>query len=140
MTDITDEFNATKKEEISPFSIRFTKDERATLEEMAKGRSIGGLIRSRVFDKNIPIERTNSRDPIKDEAACSQLMGALGKSRIPNNINQIAKAINTGAFPASPQTEKLVYNACRDIAWMRHTLVKALGLREGNSPDDPQRH
>ena len=91
--------------------------------------SLGEYIRSCVFAEDAPIIRTRGRFPVKDEQALSQVLGMLGQSRIPQNINQLAKAVNSVSLPVTPETEKRLYEACRAIAWMRQQLVLALGLK-----------
>lgn len=105
MASYKDEFNG--KKPLPPFSIRFTKEERQKLEHMAQGTSLGEYIRSCIFGGSIPVRvrRTRGRFPVKDEQVLSQILGMLGRSRIPNNINQLAKAANTGSLPVTPETE-----------------------------------
>ncbi len=104
MASYKDDFNESKP--LSPLSIRFTKEERQQLEHMARGVSLGEYIRSCIFEENISIRRTKGRFPVKDEQALSKLLGVLGQSRIPNKINQLAKAANSGSLPVNPDTQK----------------------------------
>ena len=127
MASCKDEFNGAKP--LSPFSIRFTKEERQQLEYMAQGTSLGEYIRSCIFNENSVIRRTKGRFPVKDEQALSKLLGMLGQSRIPNNINQLAKAANTGSLPVNPDTEKQLHEAYQAVLWMRRQLIQALGLK-----------
>ena len=127
MASYKEESNENKS--LSPFSIRFTKEERQQLEHMAQGTSLGEYIRSCIFEKNISIRRTKGRFPVKDEQALSKLLGVLGQSRIPNNINQLAKAANSGSLPVNPDTEKQLYEAYQAVIWMRRQLIQALGLK-----------
>jgi len=53
----------------------------------------------------------------------------LGQSRIPNNINQLAKAANSGTLPVTPDTEKQLHEACYSVTWIRRQLIQALGLK-----------
>ena len=57
-------------------------------------------------------------------------MAALGHSRLSTNVNQLARAVNSGSLPVTPDTEKALKDACADIAWMRIALMKSLGLYE----------
>ncbi len=127
MTSYKEDFNGNKP--LSPFSIRFTKEERQQLEYMAQGMSLGEYIRSCIFEENISIRRTKGRFPVKDEQALSKLLGMLGRSRIPNNINQLAKAANSGSLPVNPDTEKQLHEASRSVFWIRRQLIQALGLK-----------
>ena len=127
MASYKDGFNGNKP--LSPFSIRFTKEERQQLEHMAHGISLSEFIRSCLFKENISIRRTKGRFPVKDEQALSRLLGVLGQSRIPNNINQLAKAANSGSLPVNPDTQKQLTEAYHSILWMRRQLIQALGLK-----------
>ncbi|MEI9904737.1 MAG: hypothetical protein WDN06_12775 [Asticcacaulis sp.] len=44
------------------------------------------------------------------------LWGCWGQSRIRNNANQLAKAVNTGSLPVTPETEARLIPLCDDIA------------------------
>lgn len=89
---------------------------------------LGAYVRSRLFDGPKP-RRTRGKRPVKDYQALGQLLGELGKSRLANNLNQIARAVNSGALPVTPETEKAVREACGEIAWLREKLMQALGLQ-----------
>lgn len=125
MTRYKDEFN--RRKPLPPFSIRFTHEERQKLEQLALGASLGEYIRSCIFDGDPHVQRTKGRFPVKDEQALAQVLGMLGQSRIPNNINQLAKAANSGALPVNPETEKQLNEAYHSVLWMRRQLVQALG-------------
>jgi len=64
---------------------------------------------------------------VKDKEALGRVMGALGASRLSSNLNQLAKAVNTGSLPVTPETEEELREACREIAELRADLLKALG-------------
>lgn len=113
-----------------PFSLRLTFEERARLEKDAGNMPLGAYIRSRLFDK--PASDRSPRRckrPVKDDQALGQLLGELGRARIANNLNQLAKAANSGSLPLTPETEKSIREACEGIHWMRIALMQALGLQ-----------
>lgn len=114
----------------SPFSLRLTFEERAALEQDAADMPLGAYIRSRVFDQSRPPRRTRGKRPVKDHAELAALVAALGNSRLSSNVNQLARAVNSGSLPVTPDTEKAIKDACADIAWMRIALMKSLGLYE----------
>lgn len=87
-----------------PFSLRLTFEERARLERDAAGMSLGAYIRSRLFGDDPPPRRTRSKFPVKDKAALAKVLAALGASRLSQNLNQLARAVNIGAFPVTPET------------------------------------
>ncbi len=63
---------------------------------------------------------------MSDDEALGRVLGALGKSRLSNNVNQLAKAVNIGTLPVTPETESQLKQACADIAVMREELMRAL--------------
>ena len=69
--------------------------------------------------------------PAKDREAIAQILGALGQSRIANNLNQIAYQANCGSLLMDEETDKEIKLACAHIAWMRVKLIGALGLKSG---------
>lgn len=117
----------------SPFSIRFTPEERQWLDQMAAGTPLGAFLRSLIFDEALLKKRRKSRkSPVKDHQVLARLQAELGQSRIANNLNQLAKAANSGSLEVSPDTEKAILDACGDIKWMRFLLMEALGLQPGD--------
>jgi hypothetical protein len=123
------------KKQNPPFSLRFTFEERAQLERDSAGMSLGAYIRSRIFDENLPKRRTRGKHPVKDHKELGKLLGELGRSKIANNLNQLAKAANSGSLEVSPDTEQAIQEGCSEINWMRHTLISALGLGPENDDD-----
>lgn len=113
----------------TPFSLRLTFEERAALEEAAGNKPLGAYIRRKLFDgkENPRKKRTRTKKPLKDEKALGELLGKLGESRLASNVNQLAKAANTGSLPVTPDTEKALLDACGDVRAMRILLMQALG-------------
>lgn len=95
--------------------------------------SLGEYIRSRVFNGEAALRRTRGKHPVKDHEALGRVLGELGRSRLANNLNQLARAANTGSLPVTPETEAALQDACAAIQDIRADLVKALGL----SPEPP---
>jgi hypothetical protein len=131
MTTMKEDFNKTNENKIpAPFSVRLTKEERDQLERMAQGIPLSQFIRSKLFDGSTAPRRTKGRFPVKDEKTLSKLLGVLGRSRISNNINQLARAANVGSLQVNVETQKKLDDACRAIFWMRQQLILALGLKQ----------
>ncbi len=120
---------------LPPFSLRFTPEERAQLDKDSVGMALGAYIRSRIFDETLPKRRTRNKHPVKDYEELAKVLAELGRSRLANNLNQLAKATNTGSLEVSPETERAIQDACADIRWMRHVLMVALGLQPENHDD-----
>lgn len=120
---------STSERRAPPFSLRLTFEERARLEREAGDMPLGAYIRSRLFDEPASERPPRQRKrPVKDHQALGQLLGELGRSRIANNLNQLAKAANSGSLPLTPETENSLREACAGIRWMRIALMQALGL------------
>ena len=124
-----------EKKPLKPFSLRFTRDERAQLDKDAAGMSLGAYIRSRLFNNSLPKRRTRNKHPIKDHQELAKVLAELGRSLLANNLNQLAKAANSGSLDVTPETDKALQLACSDIRWMRHVLMTALGLTPENRHD-----
>ncbi len=113
-----------------PFSLRLSFDERARLEQDASGMALGAYFRDRLFGEDAAPRQTRGHFPVKDYAALGRVLAALGQSRLSSNLNQLAKAVNTGSLPVTPETEDDLRQACKDIQAMRRDLLIALGLQE----------
>lgn len=111
-----------------PFSLRLSEAERARLKAEAGNQPLGSYIRSRLLGDNAETRR-RSRRPRIDEQTAARLLAALGKSRLANNLNQLARAANSGSLPLTPETEAALEQACADIRAIRLELMRALGLQ-----------
>ncbi len=116
-----------------PISLRLTFEERTKLERAATGMSLSAYIRTRLFGEDVSPRKKRHKSRIKDHETLSQLLGALGQSRIANNLNQLAKAVNMGTLPLTPDVEKDIQEACTYIRQMRTALMNALHYREDGS-------
>jgi len=85
---------------------RVTKDERERLERDAGKIPLSAYARRRLCDSAVSTPRSRGLRPLHDHRALAQLLGALGQSHIANNLNQIAKALNSGSLPVTPETEQ----------------------------------
>lgn len=112
-----------------PFSLRLTHEERARLEAEANGKPLGAYIRERLLGDDVAPRRKPGNSPVKDKDALGRVVGALGASRLSSNLNQLAKAVNTGSLPVTPETEAELVEACRDVAAMRVDLLRALEVK-----------
>ena len=121
-----------KEQTPSPFTLRLTFEERAQLERDAAGLSLGAYVRSRVFDTTRAAPRRRGKFPVKDQKALASVLAMLGQLRLTNNLNQLARAANTGSLVMTPDAEVTLKGACRDIASIRHMLMVALGLVDAN--------
>jgi hypothetical protein len=114
----------------APLSIRLSDAEKTALQTRAAGAPLGTFIKRVLFSdpSGGGIRITKRRYPVKDTEALGQVLGLLGKSRLANNLNQLAKAANLGALPVTEETEADLRAACADVAAMRRLLLRALGV------------
>jgi len=132
--EIASEEVVEKKKYPPPFSLRLTLEERARLEAEAGDLPLGAYIRERLLGDDAAPRTRRGNSPVKDKEALGRVMGALGAARLSANLNQLAKAVNTGSLPVTPETEAELQDACRKIADMRADLLRALG---GGMEDGP---
>lgn len=108
------------------------------MNSLADGMSWSAYIKAVIFvEKRRPTR--NVVAPIHDKKLYAKLLASLGASRISQNINQLAKAVNSGSLPVSADVEEHIKEACQAILWMRDTLIKCMGLkpqRKDNKEDN----
>lgn len=137
-TEIRSKFNAASgakplppcRTSTQPVSLRMTFVEKARLERDAAGMSLAAYIRWRLFEPSAPPPKSRGKFPVKDHRSLAKLIGLLGQSRISNNLNQLARAANTGSLVMDPQTERELRDAAKDVADMRRLLLEALRLED----------
>lgn len=117
-----------------PYSIRFTFEERARLDAERGRKALAAHIRERLFGDDVSPRRKAGANPVKDAEALGRVLGALGGSRLSSNLNQLAKAVNTGSLPVTPETEADLVDACQSVKDMRADLLRALGKAPGFAP------
>lgn len=117
-----------------PFSLRLNYEERARLDAERGDQSLAAYIRERLFGDHAAPRKKRGNSPVQDKEALGRMAGALGQSRLSQNMNQLAKAVNTGSLPVTPETEAEIKEACRDISEMRKELMAALGKAPGSEP------
>lgn len=114
----------------SPFCLRLSPEERSRLERDAAGLALGEYVRQRIFDESLPKRRVRGKFPVKDHQALSQVLGQLGRSRLSQNLNQLALAANQGVLVLSPEVMAVLLESCADVREMRVLLMRALGLAD----------
>jgi hypothetical protein len=117
-----------------PFSLRLTHDERAKLDAVRGRKSVSAYIRQQLFGEDAAPRKKGGSSPVQDADALARVLSALGQSRLSANLNQLAKAVNMGALPVTPETEADLAAACRDVSAMRTDLLRALGKSPGDGP------
>ena len=118
-----------------PYSIRFTFEERRQLKEHAGGRPVSAYIREQSLKH--PSPRRSYRQLSENHAVLGELLEELGKTRLSNNLNQLAKACNSGTLDISEEAEAAIIEARDDIRRMREELISALGLKSKGLKSKP---
>jgi len=140
MTNLSPNFNGlaagkpAKKKYPPPFSLRFTHEERARLDAERGNKPLSVHIRERLFGDDAAPRKRRGNSPVADTEALGRVLGALGQSRLSANLNQLAKAVNTGSLPVTPETESDLQEACREVSALRADLLRALGKTPGDGP------
>ncbi|MEO0569533.1 MAG: hypothetical protein AAF066_17505 [Pseudomonadota bacterium] len=113
----------------APFSIRLSEEERSKLETQAGSMPLAAYVKSVVFADAAPIYRKTRKPPVAEQQLLAEILARLGQSRTANNLNQIAKHLNQGTLVIDEELGKDLQQAVLDVAWMRATLIDALGLK-----------
>lgn len=114
---------------VAPFSLRLSENERQKLESQAGVMPLSSYIKSVVFADDAPKYRKRRKPPVAEQQLLAQVLARLGQTRHANNLNQIAKGLNQGTIVIDEELEADLNAAIVDIAWMRLTLMQALGIK-----------
>ena len=130
MTQFSKDRSGTKTQNRpAPLSLRLSDEERVRLESQAGNMPLGSYIKSVVFNDAAPKYRKRQKPPVVEQRLLAEILARLGQSRTPNNLNQIAKHLNQGTLVLDEELEADLHQAIAEVAWMRVTLMKALGLK-----------
>lgn len=115
----------------APFSIRLTDDERERLIQDAGGIPLGTYIKATMLDRAPPIRRRASPLPKQDKRILAKALALFTHSRVANNLNQLAKAVNIGTLPVTPETEADIKETLRIVRRLHDLMMGGLGYRVG---------
>lgn len=116
-------------EKSKPFSIRFTDAERSKLTARSGGMPLGAYIKSCCLSVDAPRHHKRRPMPKADQRLLAEILARLGASRLPQNLNQIAKHAHLGTLLLDDDLTADLQQACAEVAWMRTQLMAALGLK-----------
>ena len=119
-----------RKKRPAPFSIRLSEAERARLAVEAAGAPLGAYIKAKALGE-APLRMRRTGHAVEDRQALAQALALLGKSRIANNLNQLAWAVNIGSLPVTPESEEDLRETLLAVQDMRRLLMTALGMKAG---------
>lgn len=117
------------KRRTPPFSMRLSGAEREALEAKADSMPLSSYVKSVVLSDDAPTYRQRRSAPETDQQLLAEILAKLGSSRSANNLNQIAKHLNQGTLIVDEDLAKDLQQAVVDGAWMRATLMAALGVK-----------
>lgn len=126
--------HAQKQKRTAPFSIRLSDTDRARLADEAAGAPLGAYIKAKLLGGELVERKRRKGLSIQDREALAQALALLGRSRLSSDLNQIAKALDTGIWPITPETEAELFAAIQDVRLMRRLLFSALGYRSEDRP------
>lgn len=121
----------------SPITLRLSQNEIDRLDGMVSGSSRSAYIRKQIFGENAEKRKYRPKTPKTDDVAISQILAMLGASRIGNNLNQLAKAANSGALMADEEVIAQIEEAYAFHLAIRSMLMEALGLKADSSDKHP---
>ena len=113
---------------LAPFSLRLTPEERYQLESQAGAMPLSSYIKSVIFAAEAPKHRKRRKPPVAEQQLLAEVLARLGQTRQASNLNQIAKHLNQGTLILDPELEEDLKRAVAEVAWIRATLMEALGV------------
>lgn len=125
-------FSNEKKIKKTParFSLRLTQEERVYLDKVSGDMPLGAYIRAKILDNTLP-RKTYSKPkkkPAEELTGPGTSPGNAKNSRLSNNLNQLARAMNSGLLRLNKETHETILQACKEIDYMREELTRALGF------------
>lgn len=114
-------------------SIRLSDEERTLLERKAGSRPLGAYVRHRALGEQEEPRRKTRAKPSLDAALLGRVLGHLGKSDQVKCLFLLLAAAEANRVDLKAQDHEVLRAACADVREMRSILIKALGLRPGDS-------
>ena len=90
---------------------------------------LASYIKSVVFAAEAPKYRKRRKAPVAEQQLLAEVLARLGQTRQANNLNQIARHLNQGTLIVDAELEEDLKHAVAEIAWMRATIMEALGVK-----------
>ena len=109
-------------------SVRLSDAELTELRAAAGSKTLSDHLRDRLFDKGRRTQRKPRRALRADTAALGQILGAIGRSRVAANVEQLARDARSGALLLDDVTARQIAEAHAEIRDIRERLIAAMGL------------
>jgi len=119
-----------KRTKYPRITLRLSPEEDSQLRDLAKGQPVSAYVRSCVFGDHVERRKHRLHMPVADQEALARALALLGRSRIANNLNQLAHHSNTGSLLLDEDTAVQIDEAYKHVLAMRSALITALGLSE----------
>ncbi|MCB2081383.1 MAG: hypothetical protein H6908_03140 [Hyphomicrobiales bacterium] len=118
-----------RKKRMPPVSVRFSKEERARLEEEAAGMALSTYIKAVVLDDEHKPRKSRNANPAKDYQKLAVALAMLGQLDPLTTLTDFLNAIEDGSVTLPDDIRKEVVQACADIRLIRKYLILALGVK-----------
>lgn len=112
-----------------PVSVRFSKKERARLRVLKGDLSENAYIRHQALNPAHPPPRPKRRTVVADFREVAQIKALISQSRLPNNVNQIAKSLHVTPGVLTPDELAQVRELVDLLSLINAKLDLALGQR-----------
>jgi hypothetical protein len=117
----------TNKTKYIPF--RVSEDDYTRLLAAAGEMSVSAYIRARLFDEDMKAARKKNKIPQAEQKILAKMLCEFGKSRLSQNINQIAKAVHSGMVLMPDEAVTVLTKTQAEINALRTALLSALGKK-----------
>lgn len=123
----------------SPVSVRLTQEERAQLEQAARGMPLSRYIRARLFDGDGEVsDHAEERrlSPADRQKLLAQILARIGQSGLPAALEELAELARLGLLSLDAESVSALSEARDELKALRLDLLRALGLRpkDGGAP------
>ena len=119
---------------LKEFSDEYASVEHLLIGILESGDTVGQLLKDNGVNKKDLVAAIKDLRKGAKVTSQSQEETYNALNKYAKNLNQLAKAVNTGSLPVTPETEADLKEACRDVAAMRADLMRALGKSPGGAP------
>lgn len=111
--------------------VRFTEEEYSYIDWARAGLSRHAYVKAQALDPFNPPKRQR-KQPTEYQRYLSEVLARLNATHIPANLNQLAKAANSGSLILTPEVAADLHEARQLLGNIRELLLKiGMDLSEG---------